>query len=110
MEGICIIGAGSVGAAFARALPGTTLRMLPIVVQTWIFSAAPNRLESMAALFVSIAQAAIGADAVLGRQAVDQLGVTATMWFGGVLAIVTAVLIAHANHGRPVANAAFDSA
>jgi predicted MFS family arabinose efflux permease len=82
---------------------GLGFGMLPIAMQTWLFSAAPDRLESMAALFVSIAQAAIGAGALLGGLTVDGYGVVTTMWLGGVLAIATAALIHRSSHGRPTA-------
>lgn len=67
--------------------------MLPIAIQSWIFSAAPDRLESVAALFVSIAQLAIGAGALIGGLAVDNFGIQSALWVGAFAALATAFLI-----------------
>ncbi|MNI54213.1 Purine ribonucleoside efflux pump NepI [compost metagenome] len=67
--------------------------MLPIAIQSWIFRAAPDRLESVAALFVSIAQLAIGAGALIGGLAVDHFGVESALWVGAFAAFATAWLI-----------------
>lgn len=99
---LALTGASALAAVVWVLLWGLGFGMLPIAMQTWLFSAAPDRLESMAALFVSIAQAAIGAGALLGGLTVDSWGVTATMWFGGVLAVVTALVIYRSQHGRPL--------
>lgn len=67
---------------------GLGFGMLPIAIQSWIFSAAPERLETAAALFVSVGQLAMGAGALLGGIAIDQYGVASALWLGaaGVLA------------------------
>lgn len=52
------------GAADHRLGPG--LWHAPIATQGWIFGAAPNKLEAVQAIFVSVAQAAIGSGALLG--------------------------------------------
>ncbi|WP_350647980.1 MFS transporter [Pseudomonas sp. HY13-MNA-CIBAN-0226] len=67
--------------------------MLPIAIQSWIFRAAPDRLESVAALFVSIAQLAMGAGALLGGLAVDHYGVASAVWLGAVGALGGAIWI-----------------
>ncbi|QSX73723.1 MFS transporter [Lysobacter arenosi] len=103
---LALTGANAFAAVTWVLLWGLGFGMLPIAMQTWLFSAAPDRLESMAALFVSIAQAAIGAGALLGGLTVDHLGVVATMWVGGALAMATALLIQRSQHGRPTTNSA----
>ncbi|MDR7282951.1 putative MFS family arabinose efflux permease [Pseudomonas corrugata] len=67
-------------AVVAVVVWGFGFGMLPIAIQSWIFSAAPDRLESVAALFVSIAQLAIGAGALIGGLAVDHFGVESALW------------------------------
>ncbi|UXT41649.1 MFS transporter [Agrobacterium tumefaciens] len=68
--------------------------MLPIAMQTFLFSSAHDRLESIAALFVSIAQLAIGLGALVGGLAVDNFGVPSALWLGAASALLTAGLIA----------------
>jgi predicted MFS family arabinose efflux permease len=68
--------------------------LLPIALQSWMFSAAPDRLEVVGALFVSIAQAAIGTGALLGGLLVDHLGVSSALWLGGAGALASAALLA----------------
>ena len=68
--------------------------MLPIAMQTFLFTSAPDRLESIAALFVSIAQLAIGLGALVGGLAVDNFGVPSALWLGAASALLTAGLIA----------------
>ncbi|MGF7204154.1 putative MFS family arabinose efflux permease [Sphingobium olei] len=68
--------------------------MLPIAMQTFLFSSAPDRLESIAALFVSIAQLAIGLGALIGGIAVDGFGVPSALWLGAASALLTTGLIA----------------
>lgn len=81
---------------------GLAWGVLPIAMQTWMFSAAPDRLEGVAALFVSVAQAAIGGGALAGGLAVDHLGVQAAMGLGAAGSLATALLIG-AFRPRPVA-------
>lgn len=72
---------------------GLGFGMLPIAIQSWIFSAAPERLETAAALFVAIAQLTMGAGALLGGMAIDHYGVTSPLWLGAVAALVGALWI-----------------
>lgn len=107
---LALTGASAVAAVAWVLLWGLGFGMLPIAMQTWLFSAAPDRLESMAALFVSIAQAAIGVGALVGGLTVDSWGVTATMWLGGALAVGTAFIIHRSQHGRPPSDAKLEPA
>lgn len=75
------------------ALWGLGFGMLPIAMQTWMFTAAPRYLEAVQALFVSIAQAAIGIGALLGGLLVDGWGVTSALWFGVAASILTALVM-----------------
>ncbi|HEX8605141.1 MAG TPA: MFS transporter [Pseudoduganella sp.] len=72
---------------------GIAFGMLPIAVQSWLFSAAPDRLESVSAAFVSSGQAAIGAGALIGGLVVDHFGVTGAMLAGAGGGLATVVLI-----------------
>jgi predicted MFS family arabinose efflux permease len=73
---------------------GVAFGMLPIAVQSWLFSAAPDRLESVSAVFVSSAQASIGAGALLGGLIVDHVGLGGAMGLGVAGGLATACLIA----------------
>ncbi|SEJ81399.1 Predicted arabinose efflux permease, MFS family [Sphingobium sp. AP50] len=67
--------------------------MMPISLQSWMFSAAPGRLEGMQALFVSVAQAALGSGALIGGLIVDHVGITGALVFGSLAALCTAMLL-----------------
>ncbi|MFT7773394.1 MFS transporter [Roseateles sp.] len=73
---------------------GLGFGMLPIAMQSWMFGAAPNKLEAVQAVFVSVAQAAIGSGALLGGQVVDHFGVSSALWLGASAALATALVVA----------------
>lgn len=73
---------------------GLGFGMLPIAVQSWMFSAAPQHLEAVSAVFVSSAQASIGAGALLGGLLADRVGLPGAMGLGAVATLVTAAVIA----------------
>jgi predicted MFS family arabinose efflux permease len=79
---------------------GVAFGMLPIAVQGWLFSAAPDRLESVSAVFVSSAQASIGAGALLGGLIVDHVGLGGAMGLGVAGGLATACLIAASTRKR----------
>ncbi|OON61216.1 MFS transporter [Massilia sp. KIM] len=98
-----LMAAGGFGHAVLVALVlawGLAFGMLPIAVQSWLFSAAPDRLESVSAVFVSSAQAAIGAGALIGGALVDRVGLDSAMWLGAAGALATAALMAAAGRSR----------
>ncbi|HWA43269.1 MAG TPA: MFS transporter [Hypericibacter adhaerens] len=67
--------------------------LLPIAIQSWIFAAAPDRLESVSALLVSVIQVALGSGALVGGLVVDHLGVPSALWLGGLCTLATTALI-----------------
>jgi predicted MFS family arabinose efflux permease len=71
---------------------GMGFGMQPIVMQSWMFGFAPERVESVQALFVTAAQASIGSGALVGGLLVDHFGIDSALWFAGATAIVTALL------------------
>ncbi|WP_434606331.1 MFS transporter [Pseudomonas sp. D2-30] len=71
---------------------GLGFGLLPIAMQTWLFSMAPDRLEAMGAIFVSSAQISIGLGALAGGLAVDHLGVLSAIAMGGAFAVAAAAL------------------
>lgn len=73
---------------------GLGFGMLPIAMQSWMFGAAPKKLEAIQAIFVSVAQAAIGSGALIGGQVVDHFGVSSALWLGAAAALATAAVVA----------------
>lgn len=73
---------------------GLGFGMLPIAVQSWLFSAAPSKLEAVSAVFVSSAQASIGAGALLGGLLLDHFGLPSAMWLGALATPLAAVAVA----------------
>jgi predicted MFS family arabinose efflux permease len=77
---------------------GFAFGVLPIAMQTFMFSIAPDRLESTAAVFVSVAQLSVGGGALVGGLIVDHLGLEVTFWAGAACALLAAVLVWTARH------------
>ncbi|WP_255551606.1 MFS transporter [Granulicella sp. dw_53] len=86
-----------VGAHLVVAVPliliwGFGFGMQPIATQSWMFSAAPDQLESVQAIFVSAAQLSIGSGALIGGLMFDHFGIYSTLWIAASTAFVTAAL------------------
>jgi predicted MFS family arabinose efflux permease len=78
---VCV-GQHPFAAAAAVTMWGVGFGMLPIAIQSWIFSSAPDRLETAAALFVALGQMTMGAGALIGGLAIDHYGVMSPLVFG----------------------------
>lgn len=98
MLGLALLGYGVPGALLAIVMWGVAFGMMPMSVQTWIFQAAPDALESGGAVFVSTVQIALASGALIGGMAVDHLGVSSAMVVGGVLALLMAATVARWAH------------
>lgn len=72
---------------------GLAFGMMPISVQSWMFQASADALESAGALFVATAQISLASGALVGGVAVDYLGVPSAMLVGGAFALAMAALI-----------------
>jgi predicted MFS family arabinose efflux permease len=90
-------------AVIAVVIWGFAFGALPIAMRMFMFSAAPDRLESTAAVFVSVAQLSIGGGALIGGLIVDHVGLEATLWAGTVCTLLTAVLVWTVRQGSPKA-------
>ena len=82
-------GANAGLAALMVVIWGLGFGMLPISMQSLLFASAPGRIEGMQALFTTVAQAAIGAGALLGGMIVDHVGITGALFLGGLAALGT---------------------
>jgi predicted MFS family arabinose efflux permease len=82
------------GATAMIVIWGLAFGMMPISVQTWMFRAAPDAMESGGAVFVSTAQISLASGALVGGVAVDYMGVSSAMVVGGLFALAMAVVIA----------------
>jgi predicted MFS family arabinose efflux permease len=71
---------------------GLGFGMQPIVTQSWMFNAAPDRLEGVQAVFVSAAQASIGSGALIGGLVFDQFGLNAAFAVAAGAAFLTAAM------------------
>ncbi|MFB7143144.1 MFS transporter [Agrobacterium deltaense] len=91
--GLAATGDSAVAATIWTLAWGFGFGMLPIAMQTYMFSSAPDKLESVAALFVSTAQLAIGAGALVGGLAVDHFGVASALVIGGGAALLTVLIV-----------------
>lgn len=92
--GLVLLGQGDVAWSVALVIFwGLGFGMLPIAVQSWMFGAAPQRLEAVQAMFVSAAQAAIGGGALLGGVLADSLGTRSAMWLGALSALMLSLVV-----------------
>ena len=82
------------------AIWGLAFGMQAISVQSWLFGAAPKQLEAVQAIFVSLAQVAIGSGALVGGLLMDSLGVASTMWVAAAAALMTAAVFAASTRTR----------
>ncbi|SEN25353.1 Predicted arabinose efflux permease, MFS family [Duganella sp. CF517] len=89
-----LIGTSLLGATALIVIWGLAFGMMPISVQTWMFRAAPDAMESGGAVFVATAQISLASGALVGGVAVDHLGVSSAMLVGGVFAVAMAAVIA----------------
>jgi len=89
-----LFGTGAVGATVLIVIWGLAFGMMPISVQTWMFKAAPDAMESGGAVFVSTAQISLASGALVGGVSVDHLGVSSAMVVGGLFGLAMAAVIA----------------
>jgi predicted MFS family arabinose efflux permease len=89
-----LFGTTAWGATAMIVVWGLAFGMMPISVQTWMFRAAPDAMESGGAVFVSTAQISLASGALVGGVAVDYMGVSSAMIVGGLFALAMAVVIA----------------
>ena len=75
------------------ALWGLAFGAIPVSMQTWMFKAAPDALESGSALLVSTFQISIASGALFGGLVVDGFGVSGAMLLGGALALLSAAVV-----------------
>jgi predicted MFS family arabinose efflux permease len=68
---------------------------LPITTQLYVFNAAPNQKENIAAISVSIGQVSIAVGAFTGGLAVDYYDVTGAILLGVALALALAAMAAY---------------
>jgi DHA1 family purine ribonucleoside efflux pump-like MFS transporter len=87
-------GASPVVAAIGVTLWGFAFGALPVSVQTWMISAAPDQAESAGGLMVTAFQVAIATGAVLGGLLVDNWSVTGPVAYFVLAALVVAAIMA----------------
>lgn len=66
---------------------------VPVTLQTWILTAAPDTTEAASSLYVSMFNLAIALGALFGGLAVNALATTSVLWIGGALAGLTVLLV-----------------
>jgi DHA1 family purine ribonucleoside efflux pump-like MFS transporter len=87
-------GASPVVAAIGVTLWGFAFGALPVSVQTWMISAAPDQAESAGGLMVTAFQVAIATGAVLGGLLVDNWSVASPVAYFVLAAFAVAVIMA----------------
>lgn len=98
---LAVFGSDQLAASAAIALWGLAFGAMPISIQTWMFKAAPEAMETSGALLVTVFQVALASGALIGGLLVDHVGVTEAMVVGGLSALVTAALVWTLGGDRP---------
>jgi predicted MFS family arabinose efflux permease len=99
LAGLVVVGVSVTSVAIAIAIWGAAWGMFPTIANTWVARVAPDRLESVGALTVTMFQLGITLGAIGGGVLVDLVDVHAALATGAVVAVVGgAVLVSR----RPV--------
>lgn len=97
---LAAFGENQIAASVAIGLWGLAFGAMPICIQTWMFKAAPEAMETSGALLVTTFQVALASGALLGGVLVDHVGVTQAMLLGGLSALVAGALVWGFGHDR----------
>ncbi|MBK5410854.1 MFS transporter [Pseudomonas sp. TH34] len=89
---LLLLGASPVLAIAAVMAWGLGFGMLPVAAQTLMLNIDTSRAEGLSALLVFVLQAAIGAGALVGGLALDDLGVFGPLGVGAAAALMSAGL------------------
>jgi len=74
---------------------------VPVTLQTWILTTAPEAPEAASSLYVSVFNLSISLGALAGGLAVDSLSVTGPLWLGGVLCLLALLTVGASGKERP---------
>lgn len=98
---LAAFGRDPLAASAAVALWGLAFGAMPICIQTWMFKAAPEAMETSGALLVTTFQIALASGALLGGALVDHVGVTQAMLLGGASVLIAGALVWTFGGDRP---------
>ena len=93
-----VFGQQLVGAGVLLVAWGLAFGAIPVVLQLWVFKAAPEALEGGAALLVSTFQIFIALGSVVGGRIVDHYGTSAVMIAGGIAVLAGIGSVALSRH------------
>ncbi|MGV9771631.1 MFS transporter [Streptosporangium sp. NPDC003464] len=88
-----IAGGNPVGGVALLILWGLAFGGVPVGVQTWILKAAPGSTEAATALNTSVFNLAIALGALFGGLVADHVVLTAVLWFGAALSVLTSLAV-----------------
>lgn len=88
-----LVGGNPVGGVLLLIVWGLAFGGVPVGVQTWILKAAPDHAEAATALNTSVFNLAIALGALLGGLLADNVALTAVLWFGAALAVLTTLAV-----------------
>lgn len=97
-----VAGQGAVAATVIVIAWGVAFGLVPVAMTTWMQQAAPEMAEAGQALLVTFFQIAIAFGAFAGGLSFDTHGIVATLFFGGILAVLAAAGIKLARQPRPL--------
>ena len=86
-------GTNIAGASAMILIWGLAFGAVPIVLNLWVFKAAPDAIEGGAALLVSTFQVFIALGSVIGGQVVDSFGTSAVMWGAGTTSAIALLVV-----------------
>lgn len=90
------------GASAMILLWGLAFGAVPIVLNLWVFKAAPDAIEGGAALLVSTFQVFIALGSVIGGLVVDSFGTSAVMWGAGTTSAIALLVVIMSRSQRKI--------
>ena len=93
LAGLAVVGASVTSLAIPIAIWGAAWGMFPTIANTWVARVAPDRLESVGALTVTMFQVGITLGAIGGGVLVDLVDVDAALTAGAVAAVVGGLVL-----------------
>ncbi|GAA0918105.1 MFS transporter [Nonomuraea longicatena] len=94
-----VLGDNPVGGITLLVLWGLAFGGVPVSVQSWILLAAPGSAEPATALNTSVFNLAIALGALFGGLVADNVAITGVLWFGALLAVLTALAVGRVRVG-----------
>ncbi|GAB3547197.1 MFS transporter [Actinopolyspora lacussalsi] len=90
---LAVVDTNTLSAAGILILWGLGYGAVPVTMQTWILTKAPDTTEAASSLYVSMFNLSIALGALFGGMAVDGIAASSVLWIGGAMAAVCLLVV-----------------